>query len=173
MNLLSRIFSKGPRPSDSVTVGFQKVLSNARSIADKHYNSYVGSQYIFLGILWLQDGIAIDALKRSDIEIERIREDVANELSTEVVKQRSQSIPYTPVVKKIIRKAEKEAIALGHQSLGPEHLLLGFLEVRNSLSQKLADAGLTSTPLRHTIRELKKRSEQVGPHNSGDCAPSS
>ena len=111
----------------------QQVLVLARQAADQMHNNYVGTEHLLIGLIELGQGIAVNVLKRLGITLEVVREKIRENMPESAAEERtaavffSDSIPFTPRVKKVLLLAANEARSLQHPYIGTEHLLLGIL----------------------------------------------
>jgi ATP-dependent Clp protease ATP-binding subunit ClpC len=87
---------------------------------------YIGTEHILLGLLREEEGIAARVLEQLDVTVEEVRTQVAlivgqgDEVTTG-------QIPFTPRGKRTLELALREAVSLGHDYIGTEHILLGLV----------------------------------------------
>ena len=105
----------------------QQVLALARKEADRLHHNYVGTEHLLLGLLWLGQGVAVNALQQAGLTMDNVRNAVEKEVGAGPVEKPAGNIPYTPRVKEILAWAQKEAKTLQHSYVGTEHLLLALL----------------------------------------------
>jgi ATP-dependent Clp protease ATP-binding subunit ClpA len=100
------------------------VLAQDEARALKH--NYIGTEHLLLGLLREDEGLAARVLESLDITVEEVRAQVAR-----IVGQGEEiatgQIPFTPRAKRVLEHALREAIALGHNYVGTEHVLLGLV----------------------------------------------
>ena len=100
------------------------VLAQDEARALKH--NYIGTEHILLGLLREEEGLAARVLESLDITVEEVRAQVAR-----IVGQGDEvttgQIPFTPRAKKVLELALREALSLGHNYIGTEHILLGLV----------------------------------------------
>ena len=89
-------------------------------------HQYIGTEHILLGLLREQEGMAARALGSLDITIEGVRGQVVRMVGSgeEVT---SGQIPFTQRAKKVLERALRESLSLGHNYIGTEHILLGLI----------------------------------------------
>ena len=96
------------------------VLAQDEARALKH--NYIGTEHILLGLLREEEGLAARVLESLDITVEEVRAQVAR-----IVGQGDEvttgQIPFTPRAKKVLELALREALSLGHNYIGTEHIL--------------------------------------------------
>ena len=99
------------------------VLAQDEARALKH--NYIGTEHILLGLLREEEGLAARVLESLDITVEEVRAQVAR-----IVGQGDETvtgqIPLTPRAKKVLELSLREALSLGHDYIGTEHILLGL-----------------------------------------------
>jgi len=122
---------------------FERFTDNARHVivlsqeeARKLHHNYIGTEHLLLGLLCEPRGIAAKVLVGFGMSLEGARAEV-----TEAVgKSKSEPtghIPFTPRAKKTLELALREALALGHNYIGTEHLLLGIIKEPDSVGAKI------------------------------------
>jgi hypothetical protein len=100
------------------------VLSQEEAVGLKH--SYIGTEHLLLGLIREREGVAARALESLDISLEAVRaevEQIVGEGQTAAIGQ----IPFTPRAKKVLELSLREALQLGHNYIGTEHILLGLV----------------------------------------------
>ena len=114
------------------------VLAQEEARILKH--NYIGTEHILLGLLREEEGLAARVLESLDITVERVRAQVVRIVGSgeEVT---SGQIPFTPRAKKVLELALREALRLGHNYIGTEHILLALLEAEDGTGV-LAGLGL-------------------------------
>ena len=105
----------------------QQVLVLARKEADRFSHAYIGTEHLLLGLIKLGQGVAVNVLQHMGLELETVRMEVEKEVGSGPPQKTGGNIPYTPIVKKVLAFANKEAKSLNHSYVGTEHLLLGLL----------------------------------------------
>ena len=117
------------------------VLAQDEARALKH--NYIGTEHILLGLLREEEGLAARVLESLDITVEEVRAQVAR-----IVGQGDEvttgQIPFTPRAKKVLELALREALSLGHNYIGTEHILLALFADKQGLAARLLrQAGVT------------------------------
>jgi ATP-dependent Clp protease ATP-binding subunit ClpC len=124
------------------------VLAQDEARALKH--NYIGTEHILLGLLRQEEGIASGALDSLGLRLDEVREQVARIIGQgdDVAGQ----IPFTPRSKKVLDLALREAIALGHKHIGPEHVLLGLARENDGVAcEILLREGVDSEQVRREV----------------------
>ncbi len=129
------------------------VLAQEEACTLKH--NYIGTEHILLGLLREEEGLAARVLESLDITVERVRAQVVRIVGfgEEVT---SGQIPFTPRAKKVLELALREALSLGHNYIGTEHILLGLVRENNGVAtQVLLDYDADAEKIRgEVIRAL-------------------
>src|SRR5918996_3407186 len=100
------------------------VLAQDEARLLKH--NYIGTEHILLGLLREEEGLAARVLETLGITVEEVRAQVARIVGSgdEVT---TGQIPFTPRAKKVLELSLREALGLGHNYIGTEHVLLGLI----------------------------------------------
>src|SRR6478752_1172913 len=110
------------------------VLAQDEARTLKH--NYIGTEHILLGLLREEEGLAARVLESLDITVERVRAQVVRIVGSgeEVT---SGQIPFTPRAKKVLELALREALSLGHNYIGTEHILLGLVRENEGVAARI------------------------------------
>jgi ATP-dependent Clp protease ATP-binding subunit ClpC len=138
-------------------------------------HNYIGTEHILLGLIHEGEGVAAKALESLDISLEAVRGQVED-----IIGQGQQApsghIPFTPRAKKVLELSLREALQLGHNYIGTEHILLGLIrEGEGVAAQVLVKLGADLNRVRQQVIQLVsgfqgKEAEQVG--GQAESAPS-
>src|SRR5712672_2037994 len=125
------------------------VLAQDEARALKH--NYIGTEHILLGLLREEEGLAARVLESLDITVEEVRAQVAR-----IVGQGDEvttgQIPFTPRAKKVLELALREALSLGHNYIGTEHILLGLVRENEGVAARiLLDFDADSEKIRNEV----------------------
>jgi hypothetical protein len=128
------------------------VLAQDEARALKH--NYIGTEHILLGLLREDEGLAARVLESLDITVEEVRAQVAR-----IVGQGDEvttgQIPFTPEAKKTLELALREALSLGHNYIGTEHLLLGLMRENEGVAVRiLLDFDVDAEKVRNEVIRL-------------------
>jgi len=150
------------------------VLAQDEARALKH--NYIGTEHILLGLLREEEGLAARVLESLDITVEEVRAQVAR-----IVGQGDEvttgQIPFTPRAKKVLELALREALSLGHNYIGTEHILLGLVRENEGVAARIlldfdADAEKIRNEIIRMLSGPGRRQQQGGP-GSGEKSKSS
>lgn len=109
------------------------VFAQQDAVALRH--NFIGTEHLLLGVL-KQESIAARALRHLDVTYDDARREVSNFVgSGEEV--RTGQIPFTPRAKKVLELALREALFLGHNHIGPEHILLGLVREDDGIAVRI------------------------------------
>jgi ATP-dependent Clp protease ATP-binding subunit ClpC len=97
----------------------------AQEEARELHHSHIGTEHLLLGLLREQDGIASRVLGELGLAVEDVRADVLRIVGRGDDASSGQ-IPFTPDAKRVLELALREALTIGHNYIGTEHLLLGI-----------------------------------------------
>jgi ATP-dependent Clp protease ATP-binding subunit ClpC len=125
------------------------VLAQEEARTLKH--NYIGTEHILLGLLREEEGLAARVLESLEITVERVRAQVVRIVGSgeEVT---SGQIPFTPRAKKVLELALREALSLGHNYIGTEHILLGLVRENEGVAARiLLDFDADSEKIRNEV----------------------
>ena len=133
------------RARRTVTLGQEEVLLLG--------HSYYGPEHLLLGLLHEGEGVAAQALIELGVGLEDARRAIDSMPSRmDHAPGSGAAVPFTPRLKKVFELGLREALQLGHNYIGTEHLLLGILrEGESAAAQVLHDAGLELSAVRQKV----------------------
>ena len=147
----------------------RRVVVLAQEEARLLNHSYIGTEHILLGLIHEGEGVAAKSLESLSISLEAVRAQV-EEIIGQGGSSPSGHIPFTPRAKKVLELSLREALQLGHNYIGTEHILLGLLrEGEGVATQVLVKLGADLGKVRQQVIQLL--SGYQGPASKGD-APS-
>jgi ATP-dependent Clp protease ATP-binding subunit ClpC len=104
----------------------RRVVVLAQEEARVLNHNYIGTEHILLGLLREGDGVAAKALESLGLHLEAVRQQV-EQIIGKGQQVPAGHIPFTPRAKKVLELSLREALQLGHDYIGTEHILLGLL----------------------------------------------
>ncbi len=142
----------------------RRVVVLAQEEARRLNHNYIGTEHILLGLLSEGEGVAAKALESLGISLEAVRVQVQETIGQGQVTPTGH-IPFTPRAKKVLELSLREALQLGHNYMGTEHILLGLIrEGEGVAAQVLAAVGADDARVREqVVRLLTGEGEQAGP----------
>src|SRR6516164_5911154 len=130
-------------------------------------HDYLGTGHILLGLIHEGDGGAAQVLELLGIRLEVVRQEV-EEIIGQGQQARSGSIPFTPRAKKALEFSLREALWLGHDYIGTEHILLGLIrEGEDVAAQVLVKLGADLNRARQQVIQLLHGYQGKEPASSG------
>src|SRR6201989_378121 len=154
----------------------RRVVVLAQEEARMLNHNYIGTEHILLGLIHEGEGVAAKSLESLGISLEGVRSQVE-----EIIGQGQQApsghIPFTPRAKKVLELSLREALQLGHNYIGTEHILLGLIrEGEGVAAQVLVRRAADLNRVRQQVIQLRsvfrgKEAQAAG--TAPEAAPSS
>ena len=149
----------------------RRVVVLAQEEARMLNHNYIGTEHILLGLVREGEGVAAKALESMDISLNAVREQV-QEIIGEGSHAPSGHIPFTPRAKKVLELSLREALQLGHNYIGTEHILLGLIrEGEGVAAQVLGKLGADLSSVRQQVIQLLSGYENKEPASGGNSGP--
>ena len=148
----------------------RRVVVLAQEEARMLNHNYIGTEHILLGLIHEGEGVAAKALESLGISLEAVRQQVE-----EIIGQGQQApsghIPFTPRAKKVLELSLREALQLGHNYIGTEHILLGLIrEGEGVAAQVLVKLGADLNRVRQQVIQLLSGYQGKEPATAGGPA---
>jgi ATP-dependent Clp protease ATP-binding subunit ClpC len=148
----------------------RRVVVLAQEEARMLNHNYIGTEHILLGLIHEGEGVAAKALESLGISLEGVRNQVE-----EIIGQGQQApsghIPFTPRAKKVLELSLREALQLGHNYIGTEHILLGLIrEGEGVAAQVLVKLGADLNRVRQQVIQLLSGYQGKEPQAAGGPA---
>ncbi len=145
----------------------RRVVVLAQEEARMLNHNYIGTEHILLGLIHEGEGVAAKSLESMNISLEAVRHQVE-----EIIGQGQQApsghIPFTPRAKKVLELSLREALQLGHNYIGTEHILLGLIrEGEGVAAQVLVKLGADLNRVRQTVIQLLSGYQGKEPATAG------
>jgi ATP-dependent Clp protease ATP-binding subunit ClpC len=132
----------------------RRVVVLAQEEAKMLNHNYIGTEHILLGLIHEGEGVAAKALEALDISLDAVREQV-QDIIGQGQQQPTGHIPFTPRAKKVLELSLREALQLGHNYIGTEHILLGLIrEGEGVAAQVLVKLGADLNKVRQQVIQL-------------------
>src|SRR5690348_13283388 len=154
----------------------RRVVVLAQEEARMLNHNYIGTEHILLGLIHEGEGVAAKALESLGISLDAVRQQVE-----EIIGQGQQApsghIPFTPRAKKVLELSLREALQLGHNYIGTEHILLGLIREGDGVAaQVLVKLGADLNRVRQQVIQLLHGYQGKEPASAGtagaEAAPS-
>ncbi len=145
----------------------RRVVVLAQEEARMLNHNYIGTEHILLGLIHEGEGVAAKSLEALNVSLESVRQQVE-----EIIGQGQQApsghIPFTPRAKKVLELSLREALQLGHNYIGTEHILLGLIrEGEGVAAQVLVKLGADLNRVRQQVIQLLSGYSGKEPLTSG------
>ena len=151
----------------------RRVVKLAEEEARMLNHNYIGTEHILLGLIHEGEGVAAKALESLGISLDAVRQQVE-----EIIGQGQQipsgRIPFTPRAKKVLELSLREALQLGHDYIGTEHILLGLIREGDGVAaQVLIRLGADLNRVRQQVIGLLYQSKEprLAPRPAEEGAP--
>lgn len=148
----------------------RRVVVLAQEEARLLNHSYIGTEHILLGLIHEGEGVAAKGLEALGISLEAVRAQV-EEIIGQGGSSPSGHIPFTPRAKKVLELSLREALQLGHNYIGTEHILLGLIrEGEGVAAQVLVKLGADLGRVRQQVIQLLSGYQGPGGKSEGESA---
>lgn len=145
----------------------RRVVVLAQEEARMLNHNYIGTEHILLGLIHEGEGVAAKALESLGISLDSVREQVQESIG-QGPQAPSGHIPFTPRAKKVLELSLREALQLGHNYIGTEHILLGLIrEGEGVAAQVLVKLGADLNKVRQQVLQLLSGYQGKEPATSG------
>ncbi len=132
----------------------RQVIVLAQEEARTLRHNYIGTEHMLLGLLREADGVAARVLGSLEVTLEEVRAEVTRIVGEGDAESQGQ-IPFTPRAKKVLEMALREALSLGHNYIGTEHVLLGLVRESEGVAARiLADLDVDPERVRQEVMRM-------------------
>ena len=136
----------------NLTPRARRTLLLAKQEAERFNHDHVGSEHLLLGLLSLDEGVAIDALKSLGLNLAKLRMEVEKTCGVGGATQTQGVLPVTPRLRRILELAAREAQSMNYNFVGTEHLLLALLrEGEGRAARVLKNLDITPDEVRRAV----------------------
>ena len=140
----------------------RRVVVLAQEEARKINHNYIGTEHLLLGLIQEGEGIAAKALEAMHVELDAVRSQVVEIIGLGSTPP-SGHIPFTPRAKKVLELSLREALQLGHNYIGTEHILLGLIREGEGVAAKvLVKLGVDLERLRNHVLKMLSGAPSAG-----------
>jgi ATP-dependent Clp protease ATP-binding subunit ClpA len=141
------------------TESARQVIVQAQGEARALHHGHIGTEHILLGLLLEDEGVAAWALAKFDVSVDSVREQVVATVETQ--DPGTGQLPFTPHAEELLERALREALSLGHNYIGTEHVLLAVLAEEDSAGARIlrefAQAEAIRTELLRRLGEDRRK----------------
>jgi ATP-dependent Clp protease ATP-binding subunit ClpC len=149
----------------------RRAVVQAQEEARMLSHNYIGTEHILLGLIHERDGMAARALESLGISLDVVRQQV-EELIGRGQQAPPEHIPFTPRSKKVLELSLREALQLGHDYIGTEHILLGLIREGDGVAALVlvklgGDLNRVREQVIQLLQEQQGRVAMIGRENDG------
>jgi ATP-dependent Clp protease ATP-binding subunit ClpA len=151
----------------------RRVVAHAQEESRTLKTGHVGTEHLLLGLLREGRGVAVQVLESSGITVDRTRGEVVRIVGVGQESAADQ-VSFTPRARKTLELALREALALGHNYIDPEHILLALTTIKDSSADRiLRDCQADPQMIRaEVLRVITRPPEAVRPSPPAEPSPS-
>jgi len=140
----------------------RRVVVLAQEEARKINHNYIGTEHLLLGLIQEGESIAAKALEAMNVELDAVRSQVVEIIGLGSTPP-SGHIPFTPRAKRVLELSLREALQLGHNYIGTEHILLGLIREGEGVAAKvMVKLGVDLERLRNHVLKMLSGSPAAG-----------
>jgi ATP-dependent Clp protease ATP-binding subunit ClpC len=144
----------------------RKVVVKAQDEARFLKQNYIGTEHILLGLIDEKEGIASKVFQELGVSVDEIRGAI-KDVITEGTSESYEHIPFTPRAKKVLELSLREALQMGHNYIGTEHILLGLLREGEGVAARvLTSVGITLNSVKAKVKEILDSQSYYGADSS-------
>ena len=133
-------------------------------------HNYIGTEHLLLGLIHEGGGVAAQALESLGVSLQAVRQQV-EEIIGQGQNGTAGRIPFTPRAKKVLELSRREALAMGHNYVGTEHILLGLLREGDGVAaQALVRMGADLSRVRQQVILILSGQQDKDEPKSGRAA---
>ncbi|WP_026411611.1 Clp protease N-terminal domain-containing protein [Actinomadura oligospora] len=119
-------------------------------------NDQIRLAHLVLGLLTEPEGLAVKAIQEQGITVEEVREVAVQALPGRVETEIPENIPYAPDAAKVLERSVREALRLGHDYIGTEHLLLAYFDDGSPLLDANLDKDEAEEWIKSVLAQFQK-----------------
>ncbi|GAB4249854.1 MAG: ATP-dependent Clp protease ATP-binding subunit [Thermoleophilia bacterium] len=144
----------------------RQVVVLAQEEARDLKHNYIGTEHLLLGLLREGDGVAARVMSTLEVTLEDVRGEIMR-IVGEGEHEAQGQIPFTPRAKKVLELALREALSLGHNYIGTEHILLGLVRESEGVAARIlndldADADRIRQEVMRVLSGPSRRGQKPG-----------
>ncbi len=140
---------------DRFTDRARRVMSLAKTEAQRLNHDYIGTEHILLGLIHEGSGVAANVLRNINVDLKKILAELEKVVKGNATLMNPGQLPFTPRAKKVLELALEEASLLGHNYIGTEHILLGLIKESEGIAARvLMNLGVKLEEVREVVLEF-------------------
>ena len=133
----------------------REVVVLAREEARDSGQRNIGTEHLLLGLLDQDDGIASRALGSLGVTADRVRNEIQIQHPWLSGERFDGQIPFTRRAASVLELSLRERLRMGHDAIGPEHVLLGIVAANNGVAIRvLSSFGVEPVAIVQAVDEL-------------------
>ena len=140
---------------ENFTIKTQEALQEASSIANKNDNSEIGTEHVLQALLEQQDGLIAPVIERVGIPAIELTKKVRELVASNPKVSGAAQVYFSPVMQKVLAKAENEMNALHDQYLSTEHILLAMTEADDRTGDLLRRSGINHNSVFEALKSVR------------------
>lgn len=149
---------------NNFTIKAQEAVQYAQQLALQEQHQAIEPAHLFRGVLQVDENVTPFVLKKLGVNFDAVRQ--ATDSMVKSLPSVSGGSQYlSRAATEVLQKAGLQAKNMGDEFVALEHLLLALMQVKDSTSQMLKDAGVAEQPLKAAIEELRK-GQKVTTHSA-------
>ncbi len=130
----------------------RRVVVLAQEEARLLHHGHIGTEHLLLGLIREDQGIAAKVLSAMDVELHAVRDRAREIIGAGSEAGPEGHIPFTPRAKRVLELSLREALQLGHDYIGTEHILLGLVrEGQGEAARILVELGADLNVVRQRV----------------------
>ena len=140
---------------ENFTIKTQEAIQEASSIANKNDNSEIGTEHVLQALLEQQDGLIAPVVERVGIPAIELTKKVRELVASNPKVSGAAQVYFSPVMQKVLAKAENEMNALHDQYLSTEHILLAMTEADDRTGDLLRRSGINHNSVFEALKSVR------------------
>ena len=140
---------------ENFTIKTQEAIQEASSIANKNDNSEIGTEHVLQALLEQQDGLIAPVIERVGVSAIELTKRVRELVSSNPKVSGAAQVYFSPVMQKVLAKAENEMTALHDQYLSTEHILLAMTECDDRTGDLLRKYGINHNSVFEALKSVR------------------
>jgi ATP-dependent Clp protease ATP-binding subunit ClpC len=133
----------------------RRVIVLAQDEARGLNHNWIGTEHLLIALIIENSGVGAKALESLGISLDAARQQVESIIGRGQDSVGDSHIPFTPRAKKVLELSLREALQLGHDYIGTEHILLGLIREGDGVAaQVLVKLGADLNRVRQQVIQL-------------------